>query len=79
MTNRHCETCKYWEPPNGNGEGKWGTCLLISELGGKWRNDQEAAIEVLAEGDPFAGARLRTTADFGCTEYESIIPNGYHE
>jgi hypothetical protein len=70
-TIRSCGTCNFWQSPNGNGEGKFGTCLLITANLSGFKPAPNAAIEVdagLNEGIPYA--KLRTTKDFGCTEWE---------
>jgi hypothetical protein len=68
-----CETCNFWQVPNGNGEGNMGTCLLITARLSGFRPMPKASIEVDASPDnglPYV--RLRTDKEFGCTEWESF-------
>lgn len=74
IENKTCATCAYWEPPNGNHEGIWGECLLIGPRIGRMRPTGVARIEasVGEHGTPLQ-AVLKTTAEFGCTEWESAL------
>lgn len=71
MEEKKCETCNFWQAPNGNGEGNLGTCLLITANLSGWKPAPTAAIEVDSDlHDSLPYARLRTTKDFGCSEWE---------
>lgn len=66
-----CGTCKFWEPPNGNGESQWGTCKLATALDFAQPESELWHSAVMAQMGVEDG-RLATTKEFGCTEYQPL-------
>ena len=72
MSDKRCETCKYWhkrdQPPYSPSEGREGDCGLSVSEDGKAKCAASKAVAYDAES---YYAVLETTADFGCVMWEA--------